>query len=202
MIKAILTLLLLISTAVQATPRPIIVVCDSLSAAYGIQLEAGWVSLLQHRLAEREYDHRVINASISGDTTAGGLTRLPRTLARYQPGIVVIELGGNDGLRGLAFEQTRDNLEQMIRLARTAGARVLLLGMMMPPNFGKHFTEKFLQMYHDLAADKDVPFVPFFLAGVAEESSRMQEDGIHPNASGQPTMLDNVWPVLMTLLER
>ena len=178
------------------------VVGDSLSAAYGIQLEAGWVSLLQHRLAEREYDHRVINASISGDTTAGGLTRLPRALARYQPGIVVIELGGNDGLRGLAFQQTRDNLEQMIGLARTAGARVLLLGIMMPPNFGKYFTEKFLQMYHDLAADKDVPFVPFFLAGVAEESSRMQEDGIHPNASGQPTMLDNVWPVLMTLLER
>ena len=177
------------------------IVGDSLSAAYGIELDAGWVNLLRQRLADAGYDHPVINASISGDTTAGGLTRLPDALDRYQPGIVVIELGGNDGLRGLAFEQTRENLAGMIRSARASGARVLLLGMMMPPNFGKRFTEKFLQMYHDLAADERVPLVPFFLAGVAEEPALMQEDGIHPNAAGQPLMLDNVWPELLQLLQ-
>ena len=188
-------------TTAEAASRPIMIVGDSLSAAYGIELDAGWVNLLRQRLADAGYDHPVINASISGDTTAGGLTRLPDALDRYQPGIVVIELGGNDGLRGLAFEQTRENLAGMIRSARASGARVLLLGMMMPPNFGKRFTEKFLQMYHDLAADERVPLVPFFLAGVAEEPALMQEDGIHPNAAGQPLMLDNVWPELLQLLQ-
>ena len=201
MTKLLLTLLLLYTTSIEAAARPIMIVGDSLSAAYGIELDAGWVHLLRQRLGAEGYAQGVVNASISGDTTAGGLTRLPEALDRYEPGIVVIELGGNDGLRGLAFEQSRENLARMIRLARGAGAEVLLLGMMMPPNFGKQFTEKFLQMYHDLAAEERVPLVPFFLAGVADEPALMQDDGIHPNAAGQPLMLDNVWPALLQLLE-
>ena len=201
MTKLLLTLLLLYTTSIEAAARPIMIVGDSLSAAYGIELDAGWVNLLRQRLGAEGYAQGVVNASISGDTTAGGLTRLPEALDRYEPGIVVIELGGNDGLRGLAFAQSRENLARMIRLARGAGAEVLLLGMMMPPNFGKQFTEKFLQMYHDLAAEERVPLVPFFLAGVADEPALMQDDGIHPNAAGQPLMLDNVWPALLQLLE-
>lgn len=201
MTRLLLTLLLLYTTSIEAAARPIMIVGDSLSAAYGIELDAGWVNLLRQRLGAEGYAQGVVNASISGDTTAGGLTRLPEALDRYEPGIVVIELGGNDGLRGLAFEQSRENLARMIRLARGAGAEVLLLGMMMPPNFGKQFTEKFLQMYHDLAAEERVPLVPFFLAGVADEPALMQDDGIHPNAAGQPLMLDNVWPALLQLLE-
>ncbi len=199
--KLVLTLVLLWAGAAGAAPRPIMVLGDSLSAAYGIELDRGWVNLLRQRLLERGFDHPVVNASISGDTTAGGLSRLPEALRRVAPGIVVIELGGNDGLRGLALEQTRENLARMIDLSREAGARVLLLGMMMPPNFGRPFTERFLAMYRDLAADRDVPLVPFFLEGVADDPSLMQADAIHPNAEGQSRMLDNVWPALLPLLD-
>ncbi len=173
---------------------------DSLSAAYGIEQDAGWISLLQKRLLEQGYPHQVVNASISGDTTYGGLNRLPAAIERSTPSLVLIELGGNDGLRGFNFNQTRDNLSKMIGLSRASGSRVLLLGMMMPPNFGKAFTERFLGLYKDLAETESVPLVPFFLDGVADRPELMQQDGLHPTAEGQPKMLDNVWPHLVPLL--
>ncbi len=185
-----------------AAAEPIILVLgDSLSAAYGIQRDQGWVALLQQRLRQSGFPHRVVNASISGDTTAGGLTRLPQALKQFKPEILIIELGGNDGLRGLGSRQTRDHLDQMITLARAAHSRPLLLGMMLPPNFGKAFTEKFLQLYRDLAEQRAVPLVPFFLDGVADRPEWMQGDGIHPNAEGQPRMLEHVWDQLQPMLE-
>jgi len=186
---------------VPAAEPVILVLGDSLSAAYGIERSRGWVALLQNRLQQAGYPHRVVNASISGDTTAGGLSRLPQALAQFQPDILIIELGGNDGLRGLGNRQTRDHLDQMITLARAARSRPLLLGMMLPPNFGKAFTEKFLQIYRDLAEQRRVPLVPFFLEGVADRPDWMQGDGIHPNASGQPLMLEHVWAQLQPLLD-
>jgi len=199
--KKLFLLLMFVISNVPAAEPVILVLGDSLSAAYGIERSRGWVALLQNRLQQAGYPHRVVNASISGDTTAGGLSRLPQALAQFQPDILIIELGGNDGLRGLGNRQTRDHLDQMITLARAARSRPLLLGMMLPPNFGKAFTEKFLQIYRDLAEQRRVPLVPFFLEGVADRPDWMQGDGIHPNASGQPLMLEHVWAQLQPLLD-
>ncbi|WP_260293964.1 arylesterase [Sedimenticola hydrogenitrophicus] len=199
--KRLFLLLILAMSNVSAAEPVIVVLGDSLSAAYGIERSRGWVALLQIRLQETGYPHRVVNASISGDTTAGGLARLPRALAQFQPEILIIELGGNDGLRGLGNHQTRDHLDQMITLARNADSRPLLLGMMLPPNFGKAFTEKFLGIYRELAEQHRVPLVPFFLAGVADRPEWMQGDGIHPNAQGQPLMLEHVWERLRPMLD-
>ena len=185
----------------HAEPPVILVLGDSLSAGYGIDRAVGWVNLLQNRLVAQNHGHRVINASISGDTTAGGLARLPVALERFNPRIVIIELGGNDGLRGLGIDQTRRNLSQMIDLAQAADCRVLLLGMMLPPNFGRSYTQKFLQIYQDLAEERSLPLVPFFLAGVVDRPEWMQMDGIHPNAQAQPRMLENVWEILRPMLE-
>lgn len=184
----------------QANSPVILVIGDSLSAAYGIDQEDGWIALLQNRLKEQGYPHTVINASISGDTTYGGLNRLPAAIERHAPAVVLLELGGNDGLRGFNFNQTHSNLSRMIKLGREAGSQVLLLGMMMPPNFGKAFSERFLQLYKELAVSESVPLVPFFLEGVADRPELMQQDGIHPLAEGQSRMLDNVWPYLKPLL--
>ncbi|MCW4149571.1 arylesterase [Halomonas sp. 18H] len=171
---------------------------DSLSAAYGIEREAGWVSLLADRL-EGKAD--VVNASISGETTAGGRTRLPEQLGQHDPDIVLIELGGNDGLRGLSPEQMRANLAAMIEASQASGARVALLGIDIPPNYGQAYREAFRQVFSDLAERFDVPLVPFLLEDVALNDELMQEDGIHPTAEAQPRVLDNVWPVLSPLLE-
>ncbi|MCW8907383.1 MAG: arylesterase [Sedimenticola sp.] len=199
--KKLFLLLFFIVSSASAEAPVVMVLGDSLSAAYGIEQERGWVALLQQRLQARGYPHRVVNASISGETTAGGLARLPGALQRFRPSILIIELGGNDGLRGLGNQQTREHLQRMITLAREAGAGPLLLGMMLPPNFGKAFTQKFRQMYRELAQEESVPLVPFFLDGVANDPLMMQGDGIHPTAEGQPRMLDNVWPVLQPMLE-
>ncbi|PLX63190.1 arylesterase [Sedimenticola selenatireducens] len=199
--KKLFLLLMFVISNVPAAEPVILVLGDSLSAAYGIERSRGWVALLQDRLQQAGYPHRVVNASISGDTTAGGLSRLPQALEQFQPDILIIELGGNDGLRGLGNDQTRDHLDQMITLARAAHSRPLLLGMMLPPNFGKTFTEKFLQIYRDLAEQRRVPLVPFFLEGVADRPDWMQGDGIHPNAAGQPLMLEHVWAQLQPLLD-
>lgn len=171
----------------------ILVLGDSLSAAYGIERSRGWVALLENRLAEEGFPHKVVNASISGDTTAGGLSRLPAALDQFQPEIVIIELGANDGLRGLTNSQTRDHLSKMITLALQQPSQALLLGMMLPPNFGKAFTEKFLKIYQDLAQQHEIALVPFFLEGVADRAEWMQNDGLHPRAEGQPRMLEHVW---------
>jgi acyl-CoA thioesterase I len=181
--------------------RPVIlVVGDSLSAAYRIPADTGWVRLLADRLDREGYDYRVVNASIPGDTTAGGLARLPAALARYHPAVVVLELGANDGLRGLPLDPMRDNLAQMIELARQTGARVLLLGVRMPPNYGPIFTQRFQTVYRDLARSERVPLVPELLKGVAEYRELMQADGLHPTAAAEPKVLANVWPVLTPLL--
>ena len=175
---------------------------DSLSAAYGIRVDQGWVALLQGRLKAQGYGHRVINASSSGETTGGALARLPRALERHRPEVVIIELGGNDGLRGLPLADVRANFESLIRLSREAGARVLLVGMRIPPNYGPAYSGGFHDLYGELARKHRLPLVPFFLDGIALDDSLMLEDGLHPNAAAQPKLLDMVWPQLKPLLPR
>jgi acyl-CoA thioesterase-1 len=179
----------------------ILIIGDSLSAGYGIEEEQSWVVLLRNRLNDEGYGYQVVNASISGDTTGGGLRRLPRALDRHEPRIVLIELGGNDGLRGTPIHVIRDNLGSMIELAQEAGARVILAGMEMPPNYGTAYTGAFSRMYPELAQDYDTAFIGFFMKNVALNPNLMQPDGIHPNAHGQPVLLDNVWPDLERLLQ-
>jgi acyl-CoA thioesterase-1 len=185
-----------------ASDRTILVFGDSLSAAYGIRPEQGWVALLTQRLQSQGYGYEIINASVSGETTSGGLQRLPRTLQLHRPGIVVLELGGNDGLRGLPLTTTRDNLGQMIRLSQQVGAQLLLVGIRMPPNYGPRYTEEFAGMFPALAKQYHVPLVPFILQNVAQDPSRMQEDGVHPNALGEPQVLETLWPYLKPLLKK
>ena len=203
--KRLLVLLVLVVATVSAKAEtPVILVFgDSISAGYGLaRVDLGWVALLQTRLKEQGYGYQVVNASVSGETTAGGLARLPRALQVHQPGIVILELGGNDGLRALPIAQMRSNLGHMIDLATAAGAKVLLLGMRMPPNYGPDFTEQFRLCYVDLARDEKLPLVPFLLQDIALAPALMQADGIHPNDLGQPKLLDNVWPSLKPLLHR
>ena len=184
----------------DAAPPVILVLGDSLSAAYGIALADGWVALLQSRLRERGLDWRVVNAGISGDTTAGGLTRLPELLKRHRPAILIVELGANDGLRGLKPTVVRDNLARIIQAGRAAGSRVLLTGIQLPPNYGAAYNQAFQAVFQDLAAAQGVPLVPGLLAGVVEDRALMQADGVHPGAAAQPRILDNVWPLLEPLL--
>ncbi len=178
----------------------LLVVGDSISAALGMDTRQGWVALLEQRLEEQGLDHQVINASISGDTTAGGLTRLPRLLAEHQPEWVILELGGNDGLRGLSPAQMRQNLLAMIERSQSSGAQVIVLGMRLPPNYGQRYNRAFEQVYTDLAEQTRVPLVPFFLEGVGGVEGMMQADGIHPAPAAQERMLDNLWPVLKQML--
>jgi acyl-CoA thioesterase-1 len=178
----------------------ILVVGDSLSAAYGIDKQRGWVALLQQRLRQESPGFEVVNASISGDTTRGGLSRLPAALKRESPAVLVLALGANDGLRGFAPEQTRENLRQMIEQARDTGASILLLGIKLPGNYGSVYSEKFHRIYLDLAREEQVELVPFFLEGVAETRELMQADGVHPGVEAQPRILDNVWAGLAPLL--
>jgi len=183
-----------------AASRTVVVLGDSLSAGYGIAVNDGWVKLLEKRIASEGYGYQVVNASMTGETTQGGLARLPRVLQIQKPAIVIIELGGNDGLRGLPLATTRDNLRRAIELAKGAKARVVLVGMMIPPNYGPRYTQEFRQIYTDLASSHSIPLVPFLLDKVALNSELMQADGIHANVKGQPRMLENVWPVLKPLL--
>ncbi len=188
------------SLPAPADTRAILIFGDSISAAYGFPLERGWVALLQARLVEQGRNEPVINASISGETTRGALARLPALLSRYNPAVVVIELGGNDGLRGISLAEMRRNLDALIRRAQAAEAAVVLLGMRLPPNYGKAYSEKFHSVYADLAKAYDLPWVSFFLAGVATEPTLMQSDGIHPAAAAQPILLEQVWPLLARML--
>lgn len=183
----------------------IVVVGDSLSAEYGIARGSGWVALLDKRLGQLGRKARVVNASISGDTTAGGRSRLPALLTQHRPAVVVIELGGNDALRGLPVASTRDNLLAMVKAAQEASARVLLVGMQVPPNYGKAYTEAFAGVFADVAKAAKVPLVPFLLKGVADSPKSeelFQPDRIHPREAAHPIMLDNVWPALSTLIPR
>lgn len=179
-----------------AAAQGILIVGDSISAAFGLGIDDGWVALLEQRLEEENYPLPVHNASVSGDTSAGGLARLPSLLERHTPALVVLELGGNDGLRGLPVNNMQQNLTAMVEKSRAAGADVILLGMRIPPNYGVRYTQAFEQVYRQIADQQQVPLVPFVLEGVADCSDLMQADGIHPNAQGQPGILDNAWPVI------
>ncbi|MEN9761180.1 MAG: hypothetical protein RI906_1006 [Pseudomonadota bacterium] len=183
-----------------AASGPVLVLGDSLSAEYGIARGKGWVSLLQARLAHRSPSLSVINASVSGETTAGGRTRIAALLERHKPSVVVIELGGNDALRGLDLKRTEANLREMIVASRSAGARPLLVGMQVPPNYGRSYTQAFAALFDEVARSTGTPLVPFLLAGIAEDLAFFQDDQIHPNERAQPLMLDTVWPSLKTLL--
>ena len=196
-ITAVVTLLLWAQGAVAGT---LLVLGDSISAAFGLDTRQGWVSLLEQRLAAEGFDYQVVNASVSGDTSAGGLARLPTLLAEHQPQLVIVELGGNDGLRGQPPAQLQQNLAAIIQSARESGARVLLLGMQLPPNYGARYNALFSQVYADVAGAAQVPLLGFFLDGVGGVPALMQGDGIHPNAAAQPRLLDNLWPQLKPLL--
>lgn len=192
--------LVCLTLAPLAMARTLLVVGDSISAGYGLAEGQGWVRLLEQRLQERKLDYRVVNASISGDTTAGGLARLPRLLADHRPEVVAIELGGNDGLRGQPLAQFQRNLTTLVEQAKAKGARVLLLGMRLPPNYGPRYTDGFAQVYVDVAKAQQVALVPFLLEGVGGDPAYMQPDGIHPQANAQQRLLDNAWPQLQPLL--
>jgi acyl-CoA thioesterase-1 len=195
-------LTLVLHVALAAQDRTILVFGDSLSAAYGLSSAEGWAALLQRRLREQGYGYRIVNASISGETTSGGLQRLPRALELNRPAIVLLELGANDGLRGLPLSLIRGNLEQMIRLSQQAGARVLLLGIRLPPNYGARYADEFAALYPDLAKQYQLPLVPFLLDRVALKPNLMQSDGLHPDAAGEPIVLENVWSELKPMLQK
>lgn len=199
---ALLRILLasLLLAALPAFAGTVLVWGDSLSAGYGLRPSQAWPALLERRLQESKPPYRVVNASISGETTAGALTRLPGLLEKHRPSVVVIELGGNDALRGLTPAQLRGNLEKMVVASQKAGAKVLLLGIDVPPNYGPAYRQRLRQTYAALAKQYNVPLLPFLLEGVALKPNLMQADGLHPTAAAQPQVLDNVWPLLKPLL--
>jgi acyl-CoA thioesterase-1 len=205
-LAAALVLPLGTTASAQGPDRPVVlVVGDSLSAEYGLVRGSGWVALLEARLAQQGIAATVVNASISGDTTSGGRTRLPALLKQHRPAIVVLELGGNDALRGLPLAMTRDNLDTMTKAAKAAGAKVVIAGMQLPPNYGKQYGEEFAGLFATIARAEGAALVPFLLKGVADvpqAESLFQRDRIHPTAQAHPTILDNVWPVLRPLLPK
>jgi acyl-CoA thioesterase-1 len=174
---------------------------DSLSASYGIEQEQGWVNLLKSKLRSEKLPVDVVNGSVSGETTTGGLARLPAMLDSYQPELLILELGGNDGLRGLPLDLMRENLASMIDLAKASGAEVILTGVQIPPNYGPRYTAPFFETYSALAKQKSLPLVPFLIDGIPQQPELMQNDGIHPRAEAQSMILDNVWPILKPQLE-
>lgn len=180
----------------------ILVLGDSLSAGYGLPNGSGWVSLLEQRLKTQGYPHRVVNASISGDTSAGGLSRLPAALDAHKPLLVLVELGGNDGLRALPVPELRGNLDRIVALARAAGATPVLFEMQIPSNYGPAYTERFARLFGEVARDRKLPLVPFFLGAIATDPAQFQDDGIHPNSAAQPKLLDATWPTLKPLLKK
>ena len=201
-VLALLLCLFAAAPAPAAEPPVILVVGDSLSAGYGLSPGQGWVALLQQRLKNQGYGHRVVNASVSGETTDGGVQRMDRALATHKPGIVIIELGGNDGLRGLPVSRVRANLDLLIMKSRATGAEVLLLAVRVPANYGPQYGSSFQQIYRDLATKYRIGLAPFVATDVLVTRELFQDDGIHPNARAQPVLLDNLWPQLSPLLRR
>ena len=190
------------SPSAGSSPLPkILIFGDSLSAAYGIGEDEGWVTLLAERLAQEDSELEVVNGSVSGETTTGGRARLPRLLERYNPAFVLIELGGNDGLRGLPLSLMRENLTDMIQLSQSSGATVMIAGMQIPPNYGPRYTEPFFAQYAELAEEFDLYLIPFLIDGIPQQPELMQADGIHPKAEAQSMILDNFWPVLLEALQ-
>ena len=200
LVSASLVLALVAAPFAQATERTILVYGDSISAAYGMAAEQGWVSLLADRLAETRDDITVVNASVSGETTGGGVVRLPKTLEVHQPSLVILELGGNDGLRGYPIQKIRENTAMMTEAILASGADVVLVGMVLPPNYGRRYTAAFENLYAEVAKEFNVPFLPFLLEGVATSESLLQRDGIHPTVEAQPLLLDDIWPAVESWL--
>jgi len=201
LIRCLLILAALYSAPVAAAPPVILVLGDSLSSGYGIADEAGWANLLRERLDNNGYPHAVVNASISGDTTRNALTRLDATIKRHRPDVAIVQLGGNDGLRAFPIDTIERNLSLILDKLRESGAKIVLAGMRMPPNYGPVYTRAFEALYPALAEEYEAALVPFFMEGVADDTALMQEDQIHPNAAAQPRLLDSVWPVLKPLLD-
>lgn len=198
----LVTLLIPTSALATATTRTVLILGDSLSAAHGIATEQGWPALLAQRIRAQSLDWRVVNASMSGETTAGGLSRLAGELERNQPNVVVIALGANDGLRGLPLQNTRKQLAAMIEAAQKSNAKVLLIGMRLPPNYGPIYTDGFAQNYQDLATQYRIPLLAFLLEPIATQRAAFQADNMHPVAAAQPLLLDHVWSVLGPMLSR
>ena len=196
--RTLLCLILIVSApaAVPAEDPTVLVLGDSLSAGYGIDVDRSWTALLQERLQAQGYEHRVVNASITGETTEGGAARIQRALEKFAPELVVLALGGNDGLRGFPPERTRENLAQIIEASIGEGAAVVLLGIRIPPNYGARYTQAFEGTYRELAVQYGIPWIEFFMEGVALNDEYMLDDGIHPNEKAQPLLLDNAWPII------
>lgn len=188
------------ASAQGSSPRTVLVVGDSLSAEYGIKRGTGWVPLLSARISEQYPKFQVVNASISGDTTSGGVARLPALLRQHAPAVVVLELGANDALRGLPLNMTEQNLRAMAQAARKADADVLIVGMQIPPNYGRDYAQRFASVFPKVAKDENARLVPFLMEGIATNRAMFQADGIHPNEDAQPQLLDNVWPTLRPML--
>ena len=186
----------------MASDRTILVMGDSLSAAYQLRSEQGWVALLSQRLQAQGYGYEVVNASVSGETSDGGRQRLPRALEKHNPGLVILELGANDGLRGLPIADTKENLVKMVQLAQAAGVGVMLVGIRIPPNYGPRYANEFAEIYPGIAKQYHLPLVPFLLDKVALDPTLMQSDGLHPNAGGEPLVLETVWRELGPLLKK
>lgn len=190
------------TASAYSAPKTVLVVGDSLSAEYGIARGAGWVALLEQKLKAEKIDAKVVNASISGETTSGGRARLPALLGQHRPDIVVIELGANDGLRGLPVPSAEANLREMIKQSQAKQARVLLVGMRMPPNYGRAYTERFFNMFKALSQETNAPLVPFMLEGVADKPALFQQDRLHPTAQAHPIILNNIWPQFSSLIKK
>jgi acyl-CoA thioesterase I len=189
-----------VQASVKTSPPALLIFGDSLSAEYGLKRSTGWVSLLQDRLKSEGFPHRIINASISGETTAGGLSRLAGLVKKHQPAAVVIQLGANDGLRGLPVSQTERNLKRMLEISTANGAKAVIVGIRVPPNYGAQYTTQFDNLFTKLGQQTNTPVVPFFFEGFAEKTDFFQADGIHPNEKAQPMMLNIVWPALKPVL--
>jgi acyl-CoA thioesterase-1 len=195
--KILALLVVLVSGGVGGSEPPTMLIFgDSLSAGYGIEVDQSWVTLLQARLGEQGYEHRVVNASISGETSEGVAARIDTALETFTPALVILELGGNDGLRGFPPGRMRANLDTIITKSKASGADVVMLGIRIPPNYGQRYTEAFENVFRELADRHEIPWIEFFLEGVALNSELMQADGIHPNAAAQPILLDNAWPII------
>jgi len=197
----ILYVLVMVFFSTTLVAKSIVVLGDSISASYGLDAKKGWVALLQKKIDQQKQSHKIFNESISGDTTAGGLARIDNVLALYKPELIILELGANDGLRGLSPKKMKNNLAEIVNRSKKAGATVLLLAMRIPPNYGKRYVNMFYNVYPKLAEELDIPFVPFILEDVALVEEFMQKDGLHPNEKAQPIIADKIWQHLYLLLE-
>jgi acyl-CoA thioesterase-1 len=197
-----LLFLLISASAKSAEPPGILIFGDSLSAGYGIEVDQSWGALLQSRLRDQGYEHRVINASISGETTEGGATRIEAALAEFSPELIILELGGNDGLRGFPAARMRANLETIVKRAKASGAEVVLLGIRIPTNYGSRYSAEFEDVFRQVSEEFEVEWIEFFMEGIAFDDDLLQEDRIHPNATAQPILLDNAWPIISATLTK